>query len=261
MSRIFPDDSSQYIDLGNWDAAGVNTITIGAWVYFKSFPNNQDQRVIMKGSGSGEADHQFMIGHTSSGPDEFVRSRIRLGGGTGTVTLVGSTDMSVDTWYFIAATYSGDDASMNLYLGEIGQDVNQEDSAGFSNDLDKNTDSVYIGRGVGFTGGELDGYVSEVFVSSDRIYPAELNLLARGHRVIDVHPQNLDFYAPLGMNDSARDFSKYGRHGTLVGYPELSFDPPHLKQPKSNLFRRPFWAPAPGAPPAGFAYSQGVVIG
>src|SRR3989344_4224642 len=105
---------NQYVSLPNIDVVGTG-ITIATWVNFDSFPSNSDARFVSKATNVLENDHYWMLGQTNNGNNR-LRFRLKTDGNTNTL-IASSGNLSVNTWYHVAAVYDG--SAMKLFLDGV----------------------------------------------------------------------------------------------------------------------------------------------
>jgi hypothetical protein len=88
-----------------------NRMSISAWIKADDF-GVADGRIISKATGVLDADHYWMLSTISSGGGIRLRFRLKAGGTT-TVLIAGSGNLSPGVWTHVAAVYDG--AFMRLY--------------------------------------------------------------------------------------------------------------------------------------------------
>ena len=99
--------------LGSWSVGG-SALTLQAWARFDDF-DQDDPRVVSKGTADQEQDHVFMLSLSGAGMNH-LRMRVKTGTSdiSGSTTLVAtSSPLTVNTWYHVGGTYDG--ADMRLF--------------------------------------------------------------------------------------------------------------------------------------------------
>jgi hypothetical protein len=87
------------------------------WFNADTLPNS-DPRIISKANGIGGNDTRWQLGIIDSGPDHYLRMRVRAGGVTTTLA-DSSASLTTGQWYFAVATYDTASGDMKLYLDGV----------------------------------------------------------------------------------------------------------------------------------------------
>ena len=107
------DGGDDYVDAGTFDVGGSG-ITMMGWFNADTIASD-DPRIVSKASGTNETDAWWQLSTTDSGPDRFLRMRIKAGGTTTTLA-DSTTSLATGAWHFAVATYDAGSAEMKLYL-------------------------------------------------------------------------------------------------------------------------------------------------
>jgi hypothetical protein len=161
----FEESAQDRVDVGTWSVSGA-ALTISAWVRFDSFTDS-DGRLVTKQRSSAEQDHVWMLSTIDHGGPK-LRMRLKTGtqDGSGTTTLIGTTPLATNTWYYVTATYDG--AHIRLYL-----DGALDAAVAKSGALRENDWRVSFGQGEGYAS-TLDGVLDDVRIYQRALTPAEI---------------------------------------------------------------------------------------
>lgn len=146
--------STQFVNVGDRAPLTLGSaLTIEAWINPAS-PASGYQDVISKADNASATNYQLRIGYSGSAQMQFVVTI----GGTAYVAQ-GSTVLSSNKWYHVAATYDG--STMKVYV-----DGNLDGSQSVSGTLDSTTEPVLIGARAFNTGGQdfFSGKIDEAAV-------------------------------------------------------------------------------------------------
>lgn len=130
----FSAGSNDVIDVGTFSV--TTRITMAAWVYYQVDPSlsSKDDRFLSKADGTGQANHDFMIGETGG--------NLRMRAARNSGTLVGSSAFPVGQWTYVVGWYTADLGAKLYFNGAF----ETSGSLGINLSLDANSDAVYIGN-------------------------------------------------------------------------------------------------------------------
>jgi hypothetical protein len=160
------------VDLGNIDLDPVaNEVTLSAWFKADSFDKN-DGRVLSKATGISENSHLWMLSTIKSGPNYYVRARLRTGSNTSTY-IPASGQIFTGTWYHVALTYG--DSLVKMYLnGNLVGSWTKSGTLGTDN-----TVGVSIGNQPDGAGDRaFDGLIDDVRIYDRALTASEISELA-----------------------------------------------------------------------------------
>lgn len=125
--------SNHVINCGTFSVPSTE-LTICAWVRFYAF-NGNNERIIQKADGTGQAQHDFMLS-LAGATNDIIRARFNRT----EHTLVGTARLTANRWHHVAATYN--DGTGRTFLDGV------EDSTATFNagSLPTNSNPVYIGN-------------------------------------------------------------------------------------------------------------------
>lgn len=102
---------NDYVSAGVFSVSG-SAMTMLAWFRATDF-GVADASLLSKAKGTGESNHFWMLGTVDSGGIKRLRTRIRTGTTTSSLTATSGT-LVADTWHFAAAVYDG--STIELFL-------------------------------------------------------------------------------------------------------------------------------------------------
>ncbi len=181
----------------------ANSITLDAWVYMSSVESYPGQ-VNVANPIVGEFGHSsqpFMLAVTNYGTPSFVTN-------DGNHMLQGSTSLSPNIWYNIAATYNSSSGSAIIYINGNSVAANSFTLGGF-----QGPSNLTIG-GAPANGTHLNGYISDVQVYNASLSQQQIALLyTNGPSSAPANLVNrLVGWWPL--NGNFNDYSGNGNTGT-----------------------------------------------
>lgn len=106
----FSGAATSYMDLGQQAAFSPTQFTIEAWVNYQSFSGAYV--LSTEGSAAGSGGNQGFVLRLSGS-----KLQLSMGSNADWPNLTGTTDLLLNTWYHIAATYSG--TEINLYVNGV----------------------------------------------------------------------------------------------------------------------------------------------
>jgi len=123
------------------------TFTVEAWIYREVDAGTREE-VVSKWMNTG-GQRSYSLGISSGDNAEFRLSQTGTGA---TRTLIGTTDLALNTWYHLAATYNG--SVVRLYVNDV-----LEDSANFAGAVYASNATLRLGSestGTNYFGGIID---------------------------------------------------------------------------------------------------------
>jgi VCBS repeat-containing protein len=174
------DGQDDYVDLGDVDVPGGDSLTISLWFNADDF-GVQDGRFISKTTGLSGSTHYWML---STINNTGLRFRVRAGGATTTLA-TGTGEITTGQWYHVAGTYDG----QNMRIYKDGVEVA---SAAKSGALDDGTGvATAMGNQPPGAGSRpFDGLIDDVRIYARTLSAVEIAAIAAGN-------QN-----PIAMNDA-----------------------------------------------------------
>lgn len=193
MSRSFVAASSQYLETSSFPN-GVLPVTIAAW--FRPDSTSGFQRVVSWQSSSGQyVPGSILLNYPSAGN---VSNQV-YDGFTNALP-VGSGTFTTSEWNH-AAVISAVTASRTYLNGAVGSDVTYSALAFVGSTY------LEIGRLIGTQ--YYHGRIAEVGVWSAELTAAEVSVLAKGYTPLEVRPQSLIAYYPLGGHYGNYDLDRW----------------------------------------------------
>jgi hypothetical protein len=110
------DGNNDYVEAGVFDVTGTG-ITMTGWFNAEAIATD-DGRIVSKANGTTESAAWWQLSTIDSGPDRFLRMRIKAGGTTTTLA-DSSENLSTGQWYFAVGTYDNTTGEMKLYLDGV----------------------------------------------------------------------------------------------------------------------------------------------
>ncbi|MBT8037804.1 MAG: cadherin-like domain-containing protein [Verrucomicrobiae bacterium] len=158
------DGASTSVNAGNINIPG-NEVTLACWFYADDF-GTPDGRLISKASGSGTADHIFMLSTVDSGGQNKIRARLKTEGVT-PATYIADDSISAGAWYHAAVVYDGE--TLTFYING-----SASGSSGLTGNVMTSSDNVAIGSQPG-GGNHFDGKIDDVRIYKRALSPAEIS--------------------------------------------------------------------------------------
>jgi hypothetical protein len=154
----FENAEDDRINTGIWSVSG-SELTIQTWAKLESYAET-DARFISKASGTADQQHVFMLSTMNSGDDLRFRLKTGTDDASGTSILITNSNVGLDNWHFLAATYDG--SNMKIY-----QNGALQGSLAKTGNLRENSWDIFIGANPpAGTTRNIDGILDEVRISS-----------------------------------------------------------------------------------------------
>ena len=145
-SLQFDGTSTSYIDCGSKSQYSQVQFTIEAWIYYQTLNDGY----IISNEGWGTGAQGFTL-HTSGSKLEFI-----IGSNANWIKLKSISNISINTWYHVAATYSS--GAMNIYINGVLDNT----SVISGSPMVTSTQNLCIGEGAMWKGREMTGEMSDV---------------------------------------------------------------------------------------------------
>jgi len=110
MGLVFSGASTSFIDVGTTATAPAE-FTIEAWVYYQSFPSGESAYLLSTEVQAAAGSQGFALRANGN------KLQLAVGTNTAWVKVTGSTSLSLNTWYHVAATCSG--TEIKLYVNGV----------------------------------------------------------------------------------------------------------------------------------------------
>jgi len=163
-SALSFDGASNYVDVPNSNSLDVtNAITIEFWLKAYSYPSNAN-RLIYKDFSAGASSWSQVILYGD--PAVGVGKLVFRPNNDGKSISSGANAISLNSWYFITATYDSANSDTRLYLN--GQLIAQDNS--ITGTIPIGTDSLKIGK-AGHVTQYFNGLIDEVRIYNTSITP------------------------------------------------------------------------------------------
>ena len=147
MGLVFSGASTSFIDIGSTATAPAQ-FTVEAWVYYQSFPSGESAYILSTEAQATAGSQGFAF--------RTIGNKIQLAIGTNTAwsKVAGSTSLSLNTWYHVAATCSGTD--IKLYVNGV------LDGTATSAAMIPSLTNLRIGDSPTWTGRLFNGIISDL---------------------------------------------------------------------------------------------------
>ncbi len=210
------DADTDYVNVPDnsaYDFGDTADYSVEAWMMRNGNPISGDNPIVSKRLCCGASGWEFQIRLSSA------RMRLQMTDGTDTYDLEGSTVLSDQTWYHVAAVFDQDNASNSIiYINGVAETMTRTGTIG---NLGSMASTAGLGFGVGEPGignyNSFSGRIAEVRIWDDVRTAAEIR--ENMFRQIDPASANLVGYWKLdeGTGTAVHDSSATGANGTIVG--------------------------------------------
>lgn len=201
MARNFATGSINFDSINQGDTEGW---TVAGWFRFETF-GVDGVALVSYGKGKATAsDRGFQLRLNGSASKQAVIS-VYIGGGVQNVT--GTTALSANTWYHIAAVKDASGGTLRIYVNGTQEGSNTTDPPA----IQTSGDDFIIGAPVpdddlGLV--DLDGDAEECAFWNEELSAAEVFALSRGVRSLKFRTASLRIYAPItGVHSTEPSFA------------------------------------------------------
>ena len=217
MARLFDDAQSQYLQSsGATPPVTVPPFTLACWA--RTDADSADQALLWIGDKDSPTSCIGAIEILAASPSRQVCARTISGGVVGSAV---TGNYAVNTWHHVCGVFLATN-DRSVYLDGIikGADTTQVVGAA--------SDTAAIGRCGDVTPSDyLSGAVAEAAVWSTALSQAEANSLAKGFSPLQLRPESLVAYWPLGGFFGQADRDLLGPHDmTAYNSPSWTDHPP-----------------------------------
>lgn len=189
MADNFVSANEDFIEVGNIATLDItgDQVSLSAWIRLTSV--NGEGKILAKWADAG-GKFQYLLSTDSGDKCLFAINAASQ------KNIVGTTVLTVGTWFHIAGVYDG--SEMRVYCNGV-----EENSTSQTGNMPSTTAPVRIGAGSGGAGTEnpFDGDIGHCAIWDVGLTADEMKSLSVGISPLNIRRENLLFYAPLnGQN-------------------------------------------------------------